>query len=174
MNRYKTRWYVTTDEDEALRLARVDGTPAEEIEVAENVHPVHVESEYADWALWSDGVFTTAIGLPKSMKSVQLLSPDAASIITNSRGSDTPATRDTLLFVSKIDRIVRQVPWGKAPSRAPYASLEVDEVVARMKSGERKKFYIISMGYPEGYYYEICFSMDEVTEALESLGAEVV
>jgi hypothetical protein len=77
MGRYCTKRYVAVAWSEAVRLARLDQTPLDEIQYSPDVTLIH-RTEW--WAWWSDQRITTAIGLPDSLQP-QGLSPGAVSLI---------------------------------------------------------------------------------------------
>lgn len=62
---------------DALRLARLDGTVPENIQISQNLE-LYYRTEW--WALWSDNRLTTAIALPEDLRSHRL-SADAVSLI---------------------------------------------------------------------------------------------
>lgn len=71
--RYLTRHYAALDRAEAERLAGVDGTAVGEIKMAE----ADILHASGDWIFWSDGCFTTSIGVPAWAKTVRSLSEGA-------------------------------------------------------------------------------------------------
>ncbi len=160
MDRYKTRWYVTTDPGEAARLAEIDHTPAGEIEVTHNVEPVHVQG----WILWSDNQFTTGIGsgLPRGGN----LTPDAAKLISLCRASDTGSVEGGLISLTQVKRIVAEAEIECGPSRGHYAPESITRLDIEWLDGSEHPLYQYSVGYFEGYAYDLYQSLEALRTAL--------
>lgn len=150
--RYKTKWYVTTDLSEARRLAEIEGTHLDQIETTPAT-PKHVDHRN-HWALWSDGRITTSIGLDDGLRPVSL-STDAARLISSVWGSDSgrPAVGWDLL--TQIAEIVssRTVEEGRGPGS--YQGPTIQHLRVRLVDGRRTDLWVYSVGYFEGYAFEI-------------------
>lgn len=147
-SRYRTRRYCCMDRVESLRLARVDHTPEDKIRHDSMVEPVHVEPN--SWALWSDGVITTAIGLPK-IAQVRGLSESVARTISYCKGSDSPASADVYARLVKAGEITETVMWSRG-RRGCYAGPQVLRLDLK-NTGET--LYVATAGYGDGYLYDV-------------------
>ncbi|MEM9217091.1 MAG: hypothetical protein AAGD25_22445 [Cyanobacteria bacterium P01_F01_bin.150] len=78
MARYQTRRYVAISWVDATRLARIDGTPLDDVLEFPDARLLH-PTEW--WAYWSDGQLTTAIGLSEEWQ-VQNLSVATESLMS--------------------------------------------------------------------------------------------
>ena len=87
MDRFLTRRYVAVTCSEAIRLARLDGTPWSAIRRTPDIHLIH-RTDW--WAWWSDERLTTSVGLPESLCPEEL-SPDAVALISEVWESESPA-----------------------------------------------------------------------------------
>ena len=87
---------------DALRLARIDGTAPEDIKHSQDLE-LRYRTEW--WALWSDDLLTTAIGLPEALRP-DGLSVDAVSLIDDvwMGGDFTPQCGWALL--ARVDQIL--------------------------------------------------------------------
>lgn len=160
--RYRTQRYVAIDEAEALRLAGIDKTPVDKIERTE-ASPVHVKS--SDWVLWSDGRITTAIGLPQNCRP-QSLTADAADLISSVRGSDSPAPAFGWGPLTQVDKVVGKRLVEAGGARGAYAAETVQQWTVRMLDGSVVEWWLYTVGYFEGYAFELYASREELEAAL--------
>ena len=112
--RFLTRHYCTIDREEAERLARLDGGPVVEADAA----ILHATGE---WAFWSDGKFTTAIGLPTWAQKTRSLPDTAVTLITEARGSDSgePKAIGGYAALARVASYT-ETPVSVGPSRGHY------------------------------------------------------
>lgn len=166
MTRYRTRNYVATSENEAKRLASVDGTSWDKVKITHDVDVVH--STY-EWALWSDGTFTTAIGLDEALRNkVKSITPDAESFIDTIRSADGGEAHfpGGLLFLTEVEST-----WGRrvvdvGPSRGVYHRPIIEAINVRLRDGSEHTWYTYSEGYPEGYTYQLWPDLDSLVADL--------
>jgi hypothetical protein len=155
MTRYLTRHYVCPDREAAFFLAEQDGTPADEVEVAEGVDVVHLQDS---WAYWSDGCVTTRIGL-RIPKPPRGLPEVVASMVTNAWGSDSGMPEGGWSTLTEIDEILETEDLFAGRPRGHYAAPRLERYRARYKNGSEKDFYVFTAGYFEGYLYELALSL---------------
>lgn len=173
MRRYLTRWYVSTAEREARRHAEIDHTPWEEVEITEDVELLHVIRDTSSWAYWSDGRFTTGIGLEKQTRetSPQVLSRDAEKLISAVRGSDGPGVflEDGLRKLAEVDRILQERTVETGPRRGHYARQKIEAMNIRLRDRTEHTWYTFSEGYIEGYLYGIWPDLESLWDWLRKM-----
>ena len=168
MDRYVTRWYVSTSRDGALRHAEIDHTPEAEIRHTENVEPVHVASS---WILWSDRKFTTSIGggLPKGGR----LTAAAERLISEVDGSDTGFVEGGKARLAEIDQVLGTEVVRVGADRGHYASERVERYRVRWRDGHESDLFVHSAGYFEGYQLDVYDSLESLQrQARPSPGPE--
>ncbi|MEM9088672.1 MAG: hypothetical protein AAGC93_08000 [Cyanobacteria bacterium P01_F01_bin.53] len=102
MNRYTTKRYVAICCSEAERLAKLDGTPIENIRYAPNVDLLH-RTDW--WAYWSDEQVTTAISLPDTLQP-KTLSQAAADLIFDVWASGLSAPHCGWALLTQVERVL--------------------------------------------------------------------
>lgn len=152
--------YVALDRHEAERLAAIDG---KSLRVDESVEVVHARE--GDWALWSDGLITTAIGLPRWAVQTRSLSTDAHDLISACRGSDSGAPSVGYAALIAVEQIERHETLSVGQSRGCYARATVERLTTRLRDGSQRNFYTYSAGYCEGYAFEVYGSFEELRAA---------
>jgi hypothetical protein len=163
--RYLTSWYACLDRREAERLAAINGS---EIQVAD-AEIVHATGE---WALWSDGRITTAIGLPRWATRVRTLAPAAERLISTCRGSDSgaPQIAGGYLALAAVVEVIEEQPIDVGESRGVYARDTTRRLRLRLRDGSERTIYERSAGYFEGYAYELADDVAQLRDAVEVLG----
>ena len=162
--RYETKWYTTTDPIEAQRLAKIDKT--DHILVTENVRPVHVTDS---WAYWSDRTFTSSIGMGRDDRSIKSLSSAAVMFIDSLWGSDSPKSQKMLNNLAKIEEILSEKPIACGLfGGGPYAPPTIMNHNVMLTDGTRKEFSSLSMGYPEGYLFEVATDKQKLLSAVKA------
>ena len=163
MDRYLTNWYCCTTEEEALRLAGIDNTPVEKIRLTKDVEPVHIAE---GWIFWSDGKFSTGIG--NKILTGGSLSEDAVRSIGVLRGSDSGEVEGGLVRMTKLDKILSKKTVSGGASRGLYSSRTVEKLEVRWTDGSQGVLFSFSVGYFEGYVFDI-FNSLEALEKYEGL-----
>ena len=152
MTRCKTRWYVTTGKDDVERLAGIDHTPEEEIQCKDGVVPLCHEG----WSYWSDGEFSgkSFTGEKPSIDKCPI-SKGARDMIGAAHGSDSGFPRKEILdtLVKAID--VQEVTEHPLGGGGYYAGKRVIEYDVELPAGKKEKLFASTMGYFEGYMFEI-------------------
>lgn len=148
--RYRTGCYVALDWFEADRLSKVSNTP---IRVSDATL-VHVTG---DWAFWSDGKFTTSIGLPRWTQTIRSLSEDAIQLISAAMGSDSGEPECGYAFLARVKKIVTSKVLSRERGRpGGYAAPQMTRLHVELDNGETAILYNYTAGYFEGYEYELC------------------
>ena len=150
MGRYLTRRYVAVSWDEAVRLARLDQTPIEDIRYSAEAELIH-RTEW--WAWWSDRLLTTAIGLPESL-SPQGLFPDAVELITDVWESNSLAPQCGWTLLAQVQRIFNielVVPSSQGSDR----SQTWERLTVELGNGQQRILYRVWMRADEGYSCQI-------------------
>lgn len=150
MNRYQTKWYVTTDENRVAELCEIDHTKPEQVKVSVDVDLVHVQG--SNWALWSDDKFTTAAGLRMSTIG---MTPDAARLVSLCRDSDTGHVTGGLIRLTKIDKILAEEQISVLERSGIYAPDSITLFKILWLDGTTGELYARSQGYCEGYSFDI-------------------
>jgi len=150
-----TNWYVATSRKEAERLAGIDHTPLDKIKCSPNTEPLCVDWA---WSYWSDGKFSgrsfsSENGEPEPEKCP--ISKDAKMFISGYFGSDGGDVEGGLNSLVTIDEIVskREEIIGGG---GYYAADRIEIYDVRHKDGKKETLYIRTVGYPEGYWFDIC------------------
>lgn len=136
MGRYLTRRYVAVDWGEAVRLARLDQTPIEEIRYAAEAELIH-RTEW--WAWWSDGLLTVAIGLPESL-APEGLSTDAVELITDVWESNSVAPQCGWALLAQVQRIL-SVELMLAANQDRDRSLIWEQIMVELGNGQQRVLY---------------------------------
>lgn len=152
MARYRTRRYVALTWADALRLARIDGTPVGSIVCWPEVELLH-RTEW--WAWWSDQRLTTAIGLPDGIWP-QGLMPDAVQLISEIWEGLVLRPRCGWALLAEVKRILdcemlgrREQPWVRYPVEI-WERLRVELV-----NGQQQVLYRYWWLYEEEYGCDI-------------------
>ena len=155
MERYRTRRYVAITWADALRLAGVDGTPAEDILYVSHVELIH-RTEW--WAWWSDLKITTAIGLPQNLQP-QRLAPDAAQLISDVWESDVIQPRCGWLLLAEVRQILsREIIW-QGERRGQYQPETWERLRIECQDSREVLLYRVLQGYEEGYYCDLTLDL---------------
>lgn len=155
VGRFCTYGYCATNPAMAFRSSVIEGTPWEKVRKTYDVHVIH---DGGNWLFWSDGRFSTGIGMRNPLvRDRRTLSRDAAKLVSALRGSDTGRVHhpDGMVLVSRVARIVEESLVVVGASRRPYASKQVKRLDVEWTDGTRGELYEVSVGYSEGYEYDI-------------------
>jgi hypothetical protein len=156
--RFTTKQYVTDNENEALRLAVLDGTHKDDIRRSE-VRLLHASN---DFSYWSDGRITR----PVFGKSIIGLSSDADYLIASVVGSDSgwSSSRWEVDLLPEVTSIIaRFVVWRGGRYGTGFKSQEIEEIHLRLNNGSSRVMWMYSVGYSEGYD----LSLHETRESAE-------
>jgi hypothetical protein len=148
MGRYLTNRYVVLSWAEATRLARLDQTPLEAIRYSAAAELVH-RTDW--WAWWSDGLLTTAIGLPDSCNP-QGLSHAAVELITDVWASDSPAPECGWALLAQIQRILNREVLSTSDSPQPILR---ERLTVELLDARQAVLYCCWRGQEEGYCCEV-------------------
>lgn len=157
--RYQTKWFVALCRVEAERQAKRDGTM--QIRKTE-ADLVHCDSS---WALWSDGVITGTIGLPKWVHAISSLTRDACKLISAVWGSDSSTPAIGWALLTQIAEITNEETVDTGVARGHYAPACIERITARLVDGSSIIIYSYSEGYPEGYRFEL-HTLDSLAAAI--------
>lgn len=158
MNRYQTKFYLTTDESKVTRLAAIDKTPLDQIKVARDVEPLHVA---AGWVYWSDGVFTPSAGL--SLPLGGTIAPVAEQLISAVWGADGGTVVGGFGQLTDLLELLEEKTIAKVIfSQERYQPPEIVWSVYRTKDGGERSFYKYLKGYSEGYLLLIAPTLEEL------------
>ena len=116
-----------------------------------------------DWAFWSDGRFSTAIGLPVWATQIRSLAPAAVDLISASRGSDSgpPTAIGGYKALADVVACVESTV-AVGPPRGHYHRATLERLDLTMRDGSTRTIYRYTMGYCEGYVYELGPTIDSV------------
>lgn len=157
--RCTTSWYVTSDRNEAERLAKIDNTPVEEIDCVEGVEPLCVEPR---WSYWSDGKFSGgSYSGEKPPEGACPISMDAKSFLNDAAGSDSGFPRKNVRDMLVEAKRVEKVKEHPVSSGFRYAGKRVMEYDVELPGGKKEKLFVSTMGYPGGYMFEVERSLAE-------------
>lgn len=156
MGRYLTRRYVAMSWDEAARLARLDRTPLAEVRYAAAAELLH-RTEW--WAWWSDGLLTTAIGLPESCNP-QHLSADAVELITDAWASDSPQPQCGWNLLAQVQRILNCEVLSIAVSGDLQLAMR-ERLSIEFADAQQGVLYRLWIGNENGYLYEVATESPE-------------
>lgn len=151
MERYWTRWYVALTWADALRLAELDGTPAEDILYASDVELIH-RTEW--WAWWSDLKMTTAIGLPQAPQP-QGLASDAAQLMSEVWESDVIEPECGWPLLAEVRQILNRTVIWRADQRGQYQPETWERLRVVLEADREAILYRVGQGYEDGYYCDI-------------------
>lgn len=152
-NRCTTRWYVTTSRADAERLAKVDGTPPDEVKCAP-ASPLCVSSS---WSYWIDEKFSmkTFVGKRPPKKACPIPDP-AQELLSLSFGSDSPGEVDGgLKSLITINKVLSETTEPLGGLGLPYAGDQLITMEVEHLDGKRETLYIRSSAGYEGYTYGI-------------------
>jgi hypothetical protein len=148
MGRYLTRRYVALRWVEATRLASLDHTPLAAIRYAATAELLH-RTEW--WAWWSDGLLTTAIGLPESLNP-QGLSPDAVELISDVWASESPQPECGWAMLAQVQHVLYvELLFHQDTDR----SLIWEQLMVELHDGQRRILYRLWSRLEEGYLCQI-------------------
>lgn len=139
---------------DALRLAGLDGTPAEDILYVSDVELIH-RTEW--WAWWSDLKITIAIGLPQDSQP-QGLAPDAAQLISEVWESDVIEPECGWPLLAEVSHILNQTVIWRGEQRGRYQPETWERLRVECQNRE-VILYRVSQGYEEGYYCDMMFDL---------------
>jgi hypothetical protein len=155
--RYQTESYVALDRAEAERLAKVDGGSIREAD-AELLHA------NGEWAFWSDGKFTTSIGLPRWATQIRSLSRAAESLISECRGSDSGPPKEIGGYKALADvASFTTTTVSEGPPKGVWARAKIDRLDLVMRDGSTRTIYRFTEGYFEGYACDLGETAESVT-----------
>lgn len=142
--------YAALDRLTAERLSSITGLPYEKDLDVELVHST------PSWALWSDGLFTPAIALPRWARAIKSLSDDAEHLITMHQGSKGPAGQVTIKEMSKVVKAVqREEDPRVAMGDRMFAPPTLSRLDVELASGEKQVWCLYHSGLHEGYGFEL-------------------
>ena len=169
--RYLAGWYVCLDRQEAERLALVTAMRTDrpltdeeraaviaEITVTEGVEIVHGTEA---WALWSDGALTKGAGLPRWTHSLRRLPKAVAAEISAIVDSDSGAPEGGWQTLLEVAEITDRERVGRGAGRGPYAARRAEHLTCRLRNGGERHLWVETVGYFEGYQYEVTLSPPE-------------
>ena len=151
--------YVALDHAEAMVLAKIAGASVK-------VAPAQVVHVGSGWALWSDGELTTSAGLPKWTRELRGVSPDAASLADQLRGSDSGSPGVGWAAVFGVEKILRVEPVTHARQVSAYYGLKVEALTVRLVGGEEVVWWRFMEGYGDGYACELHGSLEALRASL--------
>ena len=151
MERYWTRRYVALTWVDALRLAGLDGTPAEDILYASDVELIH-RTEW--WAWWSDLKMTTAIGLPQAPQP-QGLASDAAQLMSEVWESDVIEPECGWPLLAEVRQILNRTVIWRGEQRGQYQPETWERLRAVLEADREAILYRVGQGYEDGYYCDV-------------------
>jgi hypothetical protein len=151
MERYMTRRYVALDWHAAVRLARLEGLPLDDIRYSSGVEVLH---RTVWWAWWSDQRLTTAIGLSDEVWP-RSLSLDAVQLISEVWESDSAAPQCGWVTLAKVKRIVscRVVRVGRPLGKYRPETWECLTVL--FQDRQEGTLYRFWKGYDDGYLCDV-------------------
>ncbi|MEA5467121.1 hypothetical protein VB741_25605 [Leptothoe sp. PORK10 BA2] len=155
MERYWTRHYVAILQSDALRLAGLDGTPAEDILYASNVGLIH-RTEW--WAWWSDLQMTTAIGLPQDLQP-QGLAPDAVQLISEVWESDVIEPECGWQLLAEVKQILSRAVIWRGGQRGRYQPETWERLRVVFEADREGILYRVGQGYEDGYYCDVTLDL---------------
>ncbi|NEP19425.1 MAG: hypothetical protein F6J97_21460 [Leptolyngbya sp. SIO4C1] len=155
MDRYLTHSFVALTWAEAVRLARLEGLPPDNIRHTPDVELLH-RTDW--WAWWSDEVLTMALGLPESVRS-QELSSDAEALITDVWASESLAPTCGWQALAPVRRIVRQEPLSMSRLLSDYQIETRERLTVELQTGELSVRYQLWQSLPDGYLCDISFDL---------------
>ena len=150
MARYQTRRYVAMSWVDATRLARLDGTPLDDVVYSPEARLVH-RTDW--WAFWSDGQLTTAIGLPEEWQ-LRSMSVVAEELITAVWMSDSPSPECGWATLAAIQDVIR-TRLLEVSLQSPYYPVTRHELVVEFRDGRRGTLYQRITRRSDGYLCEI-------------------
>lgn len=154
MDRYLTRRYVAITWLEAIRLARLDGTPLLEIRCTRQVELIH-RTDW--WVWWSDERITTAIGLPDGLRP-QELSPDAAMLISEIWESESPTPSCGWGVLAKVQNVIASEPL--LHQKATYSSTSIERLTVETAGGIEINLYRVISSREDGYECNITTDLE--------------
>ena len=145
--RFITKWYVTTTEKEATRLAEIDHTPIGDIEKTPGVKPTCVNG----WSYWSDEIFISkSFAGDKPNEADCPIVKSAQSIISRSNGSDSGFPSSGILHSLVTARSVKEIKDEYIGDGKRITEYEVDT-----GSAKKEKLFAASAGGGDGYMFEV-------------------
>ncbi|MFG6093924.1 hypothetical protein SPB21_01660 [Leptothoe sp. ISB3NOV94-8A] len=151
MERYRTRRYVAISWADALRLAGLDGTPAEDILYASDVELIH-RTEW--WAWWSDLKMTTAIGLPQAPQP-QGLASDAAQLMSEVWESDVIEPECGWPLLAEVRQILNRAVIWRGEQRGQFQPETWERLRVVLEADREAILYRVGQGYEDGYYCDV-------------------
>jgi hypothetical protein len=146
--------------------------------IAEDVAIVGLTPGVTDGhVLWSDGRRSPAWDLPDEVRAAARTLPRAASsLLCAVWGSDGGSFADVggALVVARVTECTATVVLADPRrTRGGYQSPEVKQLNVELDDGSRVTWYAASVGYSEGYLYELCSTLDAARAALSGYDAEL-
>ncbi|NET34891.1 MAG: hypothetical protein F6K19_23185 [Cyanothece sp. SIO1E1] len=151
MGRYLTRQYAAVTWPAAVRLARLDSTPIDEIRYSAAAMLIH-RTDW--WAWWSDHQLTTAIGIPEELQP-QGLSSDAEALISDVLFSDLPAPQCGWLMLAQVRRILSCEMLSMSLARGSTQPATWEQLTVELEASQPGILYRCWVRYEEGYSCEI-------------------
>lgn len=158
--RYRTALYVASTEDAALRLAELDGTPKGRIRRAD----AQLLHQGKSFAFWSDGAVTDPVEFLDGERPA-CLSCAAVEIFEDAAGSDSVLPR-CLMTVAKISELHGTETIECGDDRFPYDRARTDRLDVELLDGTRTSLYRYTVGYSDGYAYNLAESLDELRKQI--------
>ncbi|MEM9219172.1 MAG: hypothetical protein AAGD25_33160 [Cyanobacteria bacterium P01_F01_bin.150] len=135
MARYQTRRYVSISWIDATRLARIDGTPLDDVLEFPDARLLH-RTEW--WAYWSDGQLTTAIGLPEAWE-LQSLSVIAESLIAQVWMSKSRSPHCGWATLADIQDVI-SCTLEQISLQQPYYPITIESWWLSFATGNRERY----------------------------------
>jgi hypothetical protein len=157
MERYMTRCYVALDWPAAVRLARLEGLPLDDIRHTPGVAVVH---RTVWWAWWSDQRLTTAIGLPDEVRP-QSLSIDAVQLISEVWESDSAAPQCGWTTLAKVQQILSCKVVRVGARLGQFRPETWECLTVLFEDQQQGSLYRFWKGYDEGYLCDVRCSLPE-------------
>jgi hypothetical protein len=151
MGRYLTRRYVAVDWAEAVRLARLDQTPLDEIRHSAEAELIH-RTEW--WAWWSDYQLTTAIALPDSLQ-LRGLSPDAVELIDQVYFSDCPQPQCGWQMLAQVQCVLACERLSTGAPRGLFRPETWEQLTVVGEDEHQRVLHRFWVGYDGGYWCDI-------------------
>ena len=131
-------------------MARIDGTPLDDVLEFPNARLLH-RTEW--WAYWSDGPLTTAIGLPEAWE-VRILSVAAESLIWQVWMSKSRSPQCGWATLADVQDIV-SCELEQISLQQPYYPITIQKLVVEFRNGQQGTLYQRIQRYSDGYTCEI-------------------
>lgn len=165
VERYLTKHNASLDRSSAERFAEIEGTAFSKIRYSPDVELLHIYKKIGFWwALWSDGIITTANGLPKDLN-VTSISADAETIIAAALESDSAFPSCGWLKLSRIKRICHRDICNVSNQLAKDLQIR-ERLFVEFNDGSKGEFLLFEGLNPDKYCFEIYEVDTDYTKSL--------